>query len=538
MVLGLCSAMRLCAGAAATTIHWNEWSAHTFTEAAGAHKFVLLEIGSTWCQACRVMMTESYADESVRVLVNDHYYAVHVDRSEFPDLNNRYPGYDQPTVVIFNTDGSEIVRLGGFRTAVRMADLLQAVIDDPSPGPSAAADSAPDNTGSPVFSGAVVEALQKAASAQAATPQQFSAFAAYYLDAALLEYEAATRAVGDPLSRSTQGTLEATQRLLDPAWGGIYQSLVLPRRSAQNLQQVSYERYQVGRTLDDTSNSWNEAHFEKPLMVQAQAIKLFARAATLQGRSGDLAVARGIEAYVRNFLTSPEGAFYAGQAGEVRGEIAVESYYALDDAGRRRYGVPDVDRHIYARENGWMIDALCALYASGGDPAVLERAERAARWVIQHRAVAGGGYSHGESLLTGPYLGDSLALGEALLSLYRVTGDSTWLQRSRAAVQFISEHFAGAGEAGFATAVSAPTPAYRAQPDPLENAQLASLAHLLYQCSGDQHDEAIAIQALRYLSRPGVATSASAAAVLLAHIQFTHATNLGCSNSFRARPVK
>lgn len=52
------------------------------------------------------------------------------------------------------------------------------------------------------------------------------------------------------------------------------------------------------------------------------------------------------------------------------------NYFALNDAHRRALSVPRVDKHLYARENGWMITALSALYAAAcsspiTDPAIL-----------------------------------------------------------------------------------------------------------------------------------------------------------------------
>ena len=81
------------------------------------------------------------------------------------------------------------------------------------------------------------------------------------------------------------------------------------------------------------------------------------------------------------------------------------AYFKLNDAGRRRLGVPRVDRHIYARENGWAITALAVLSQAVPDPACLAEAERAARWVMAHRALGDGGFRHDETDSAGPYLG-------------------------------------------------------------------------------------------------------------------------------------
>jgi uncharacterized protein len=135
------------------------------------------------------------------------------------------------------------------------------------------------------------------------------------------------------------------------------------------------------------STSWNEPHFEKPLVTQAQAIQIYSRAYGEWHSPEDLAAAQNIQGYLRHFLTNSDGAFYVGQGGDVVSARDSVSYFALSDAKRRALGIPEIDKHLYARENGWMIEALRALYAVTGDAATLQDAERSADWISIHRAL-------------------------------------------------------------------------------------------------------------------------------------------------------
>ena len=101
---------------------------------------------------------------------------------------------------------------------------------------------------------------------------------------------------------------------------------------------------------------------------------------------------------------------------------ALRGYFALDDAARRKLGVPVVDKHRYARENGWMIHALATAYTVTGDRTYLDDAQRAARWIIANRSLSGGGFRHDERDAAGPYLEDTLAMSDAFLALYTATG--------------------------------------------------------------------------------------------------------------------
>ena len=73
---------------------------------------------------------------------------------------------------------------------------------------------------------------------------------------------------------------------------------------------------------------------------------------------------------------------------------------------------------------------------------------RAARWVLAHRALSNGGFTHDEHDVAGPYLGDTLAIGQAFLSLYEVTGDREWLKHAEDASRFLAGNFASPSGAG------------------------------------------------------------------------------------------
>jgi uncharacterized protein YyaL (SSP411 family) len=97
--------------------------------------------------------------------------------------------------------------------------------------------------------------------------------------------------------------------------------------------------------------------------------------------------ARKIRGYLQSFLASPEGAFYTSQDADlVPGEHSGD-YFALDDAARRKLGIPKVDQHCYARENGLAIVGLAKLYAATGDSRYLAEARRAAEWIVARRAL-------------------------------------------------------------------------------------------------------------------------------------------------------
>ncbi len=297
-----------------------------------------------------------------------------------------------------------------------------------------------------------------------------------WLDWDIIEYCMAETLRGDKeFERMARETLAAQLNLMDPAWGGVYQY--------------------------STDGDWQHPHFEKIMQMQAEDLRIYAEAYALWHDSTYLQAANQIRGYLKNFLTSPEGAFYTSQDADlVPGEHGGE-YFQLSDAGRRQRGLPRIDTHIYSRENGWAINALATLYAVSGEQDSLDDAIRAVNWIIAYRALPGGGFRHDEKDPAGPYLGDTLFMGRAFLTLYAVTADRAWLRRAEEAVQFISTNFKA--DIGYITSASAAE--LKSKPQADENVGVARLANLLYQYTGKAEYAQIAEHAMRFLSASGVA---------------------------------
>jgi uncharacterized protein len=193
-------------------------------------------------------------------------------------------------------------------------------------------------------------------------------------------------------------------------------------------------RYSVG-------GHWSEPHFVKLISIQAAA-PIFVGYAQTQNPE-DLRAAQSVHRYVTNFLMSPvAGVFLVSHDADLHDGRENAAYFKLSDTGRRAQGIPRIDKHVYSRENGWIIAALCDYYAATGDVSALTRAQRAAVWIVTHRQLPGGGFLHDDTDPAGPYLGDTLAMGQGLLSLYNVTGDREYLKAASAAERYIAANFA------------------------------------------------------------------------------------------------
>src|ERR1700746_1231609 len=123
-----------------TNLRWLEWSDEVFSQAKREQKFVLLDLEAGWCHWGHVMDVTTYRDPKVLALLQGRYLTVRVDQDSRPDLSNRYEDYGWPATVVCDAAGHEIVKRQGYLTPDEMASLLQAIIDDPTPGPSVQAE--------------------------------------------------------------------------------------------------------------------------------------------------------------------------------------------------------------------------------------------------------------------------------------------------------------------------------------------------------------------------------------------------------------
>jgi uncharacterized protein len=495
-------------------IIWQPWSDSVFAQARSEGRFVLLDLGTVWCHWCHVMEEVTYRDPVVVGLVGRRYLAVRVDADARPDLSNRYEDYGWPATIVFNSDGSEIVKRRGYLPPNQMASMLQAIIDDPSPGPSVVAETPLIPSGENALGSARRNELRQILVDGYDSTNRGWGTGQKFLDWDTVEYCMTHPDHADrTLELMARETLSAQLNLLDPAWGGVYQY--------------------------STDGDWQHPHFEKIMQMQAEDLRIYALAYALWHDDTYLRAANRIQGYLKKFLTSPEGAFYTSQDADLIDGKHGGEYFLLGDKDRRKQGIPRVDKHVYSRENGWAINALTALYAVSGERECLEDAIRAADWICAHRSLSHGGFSHDADDSSGPYLGDTLSMGRAFLALYACTGDRGWLEKAERAIEFVSANFGA--EVGFVT--SAHQGGLKAQPQLDENIGLARQANLLWHYTGNAEYKAVAERAVRFIIAPAATAQRGyqVAGILLADQEMTspplHITVVGRKDDPKAQAL-
>ena len=163
---------------------------------------------------------------------------------------------------------------------------------------------------------------------------------------------------------------------------------------------------------------------------------------------------------------------------------------------------------------------------------MLAIAERAAKWVIANRALPDGGFRHGEKDRGGPFLGDTLAMGQAFLDLYVATGNRDWLTSAAKAGDFVATFRDEAG--GFLTSkTSEGKTGVFAKPAKLidDQVQVARFMNLLNRYYGNEAYREQASHAMRYLASASAEMMRPLPGVLLADeelaVEPTHMTIVG-----------
>lgn len=71
-------------------VNWFAWGDEAFAAAIDQDKPIFLSIGYATCHWCHVMERESFENEAIAAFMNDHFISIKVDREQLPDIDALY----------------------------------------------------------------------------------------------------------------------------------------------------------------------------------------------------------------------------------------------------------------------------------------------------------------------------------------------------------------------------------------------------------------------------------------------------------------
>jgi uncharacterized protein YyaL (SSP411 family) len=305
-------------------VNWFPWSDEAFAQARDQGKPVLLSVGYATCHWCHVMEEESFEDEEIARLINEHYVAIKVDREQRPDVDavymaavNRLTGGGGWPMTVWLTaerkpfyGGTYFPPRAGVRGArVGFDRVLMALAERFHSQPDTVLDAADD------LASRVQAGLAPAAADEPATAAPLhAAFTA--LDASFDEQHGG---FGGAPKFPRSVTLEFLLR---------YDRRTQNRR-ARDMAVITLERMARGGIYDhvgggfhrySTDRAWLVPHFEKMLYDNALLAVAYLEAYQVTGRDDFAEVARDILRYVRRDMTAPAGTFFSATDADSEGE--------------------------------------------------------------------------------------------------------------------------------------------------------------------------------------------------------------------------
>jgi uncharacterized protein YyaL (SSP411 family) len=76
-------------------VDWYPWSEEAFAKARQEDKPIFLSVGYSTCHWCHVMERESFENDEIAEIMNEHFVAIKVDREERPDVDRVYMTFVQ-----------------------------------------------------------------------------------------------------------------------------------------------------------------------------------------------------------------------------------------------------------------------------------------------------------------------------------------------------------------------------------------------------------------------------------------------------------
>ncbi len=303
-------------------VDWYPWGPEALERAVREDKPILLSVGYSACHWCHVMERESFEDDAIAALMNEHFVSVKVDREERADIDSIYMAAVQamtgqggwPMTVFLTPDGKPFYggtyfppdERGGLpsfpRVLTTMADVYRNRRGDVANTTAQLVTHMRQMTRSAPGIEPLTDVIMSDAVRE--LRKQFDdSYGGFGLQPKFPQPMTLEFLLRQYLRTEDPSVLEMVELTLDRmARGGIYDQLG-----------GGFHRY-------STDTYWLVPHFEKMLYDNALLARLYLHAYQVTGNPMYRRIVEETLDYVVREMTSPEGGFYSAQDADSEGE--------------------------------------------------------------------------------------------------------------------------------------------------------------------------------------------------------------------------
>ncbi len=308
-------------------VDWYPWGNEALERAKVEGKPIFLSVGYSACHWCHVMAHESFEDDEVAKIMNEHFINIKVDREERPDLDDIYQRVCQ---LATGTGGWP---LSVFLTSDQKPFYVGTYF--------------PKEGGHYNMPGFKTILLQLAAAYKDKT-QEIEAASGEFMGALTQTAKDIALGVADKSNLERSILDEAAMGLLqmgDPIYGGFGQAPKFPNASNlmfllryydisgmtrfKDFVAFAADKMAAGGIHDHlgggfaryaTDQKWLVPHFEKMLYDNALLAQLYSELYQITKAEKYLKITRKTLDFVMREMTHPEGGFYSAQDADSEGE--------------------------------------------------------------------------------------------------------------------------------------------------------------------------------------------------------------------------
>ncbi|MBE1552681.1 hypothetical protein GGC64_006768 [Mycobacterium sp. OAS707] len=473
-------------------VHWRQWTPEALAEAAERDVPILLSIGYAACHWCHVMAHESFEDDQVAAVMNEGFVNIKVDREERPDLDAVYmnatvalTGQGGWPMTCFLTPDGRPFFCGTYYPKPNFLQLLAAVTDTWRSRRSEVEEASDRIAG---------ELRSMASGLPGGGPPVQPALCDHAVAAALQDEDVERGGFGGAPKFPPSALLEALLRNHERT-GDILPLDTVERTCTAMARGGIYDQLAGGFARYSVDASWVVPHFEKMLYDNALLLRVYAHWARRSGNSLARRVAQQTARFIIDELSvggmfvssldadadGEEGLTYVWNPAQLRDVLGDDdglwaaALFNVTAEGTFEHGSsvlqlpvdpddpvrfervrgklltarltrpqPGRDDKVVTAWNGLAITALAEASVALGRHGFLGAATQCARSILDlhlvdgrlRRASLGGRVGDSAAILE-----DHATLATALLTLYQLTGEESWLESATGLLDIALDHF-------------------------------------------------------------------------------------------------